>query len=305
MRTRTNMRINQPIDPVFKRRVIIANPYSSRNWPLIIGIFLILIVGGLATAVFLNPNLIKSIQTLGDNLIVEKPTSTKSANLEISEPTPPTPPTPTLPIPSVPQSPPSIDINLLLDKARLQLAKAQFISPKGDNAYETYQTLVKTAPQQAQPILDEIVAWYFKQAKKYISINRLTQPKGENAYDKYQQLKEIAPEHQSTQALLNQIVKLLHKKAKQQMRRQFYTTPKNNNAVRTYQHILNLSPNDTIAENALSEIAQKYYQWAISKKNRRRYKASMTYIEKGLLAKPDDAELNELKLVVSSLINKR
>jgi tetratricopeptide (TPR) repeat protein len=292
------MRINQPIDPVFRKRVIIANPYSSTNWPLIIGIVMIIIVSGLATAVYFNADLIQSIKTktLGNNLTVEKPTSTKSANLEISEPKPPIVPKP---------PPPSIDINLLLTKANTQLAKAQFVSPKGDNAYETYQALVKTAPQQAQPILDEIVAWYFKQAQQYISINRLTQPKGENAYDKYQQLRQIAPEHQSTQALLSQIVKLLHKKAKQQMRRQFYTTPKNNNAVRTYRHIVNISPNDAIAENALTEIAKKYYKWAISRKNRRQYKACMTYIEKGLQAKPDDAELNELKLVVNSLINKQ
>jgi len=297
MPTRTNMRIHQPIDPVFKKRVIIANPYSSTNWPLIIGIFLILIVGSLATVVHFNVDLSQSIKTLGENLIVEKPTSTKSANLEVSEPT--------QPIPSVPKPPPppSIDIDLLLAKAETQLAKAQFLSPKGDNAYETYQTLVKTAPQQAQAILDEIVAWYFKQGEEYISINKLTQPKGDNAYDNYQQLKEIAPEHKSTQALLNQIIKLLHKKGKQQMGKQFYTTPENNNAVSTYQQILNISPNDAIAETALSKIANKYYKWALFRKNRGRYKACMTYIEKGLKAKPDDAELKELKLVVSSKLS--
>ena len=113
-------------------------------------------------------------------------------------------------------------------------------------------------------------------------------------------MRQIAPKHETTQALVSEIVTLLHQKAKQQMRRQFYTTPKNNNAVRTYRHILNLSPNDVIAQNALSKIAKKYYKWAISKKNRRQYKASLNYIEKGLLAKPDDVELNELKLEMSS-----
>ncbi len=296
MRTQINMRINQPIDPVFKKRVVIANPYPSRKWPLIIGICFIF--SGLITAIYFNADIIQSSKILSDNLIVEKPTSTTQeelANLELSEVNK----TITQPVPSVPE-PPSIDSDLLLAKAKTQLAKAQFTSPKGDNAYETYQALVKTAPQQAQPILDKIVAWYFKQTKKYISINKLTQPKRGNAYDKYQQLKEIAPEHQSTQVLLTQIVKLLHKKAKRQMRRQFYTTPENNNAVRTYRHIVNISPNDAIANNALTEIAKKYYKWAISRKNQGRYKASLNYIEKGLQAKPDDTELNELKLVVSS-----
>jgi hypothetical protein len=289
MRTHTNMRINQPIDPVFKKRVIIANPYPSRNWSLIIGI--IFIISGLTTVVYFGSDLIQSIQTIGDNLIVEKPTNKKSANLEISEPT--------QPIPSAPKPPP-INIDLLLAKANTQLAKEQFILPENDNAYETYQTLVKTAPEQAQPILDEIVAWYFQQAKKYISINRLTQPKAENAYDTYQQLRKIAPEHQSTLALSSQLIKLLHKKAKQQMRKQFYTTPKNNNAVRTYSHIINIFPNDVVANNALTEIAKKYYKWAIKRQKRRQYKACMTYIEKGLKARPDDVKLNELKQVMSS-----
>jgi len=294
MRTRTNMRINPPIDPVFKKRVIIANHYSSTNWPLIIGIFMI--VGGLlATAVKFNQEIIQYIKAFETNLIVEKPTNTKPANLEIAEPKPPI----------VPKPPPAIDINLLLATAKTQLSKAQFVSPKGDNAYETYQDIVKTAPQQAQPILDEIIAWYFKQGKEYISIGKLTQPEGDNAYDKYLQLREIAPKHQSTQALANQIVKLLHKKGKRQMRKQFYTTPENNNAVSTYRHIVNISPNDAIAETALTKIAKKYYKWAISRKNRKRYKASMTYIEKGLQAKPEDAKLKELKLVVSSLITNR
>ncbi len=294
MRTRTNMRINPPIDPVFKKRVIIANHYSSTNWPLIISIFLILIVGGLA--IKFNTDIIQMVNKIGENFLVEKPTNTKSANLEISEPKPPIEPKP--------PAPPSIDINLLLATAKTQLAKAQIVLPKGDNAYETYQALVKTAPQQAQPILDEIIAWYFKQGQEYISIAKLTQPKGDNAYDNYQQLRKIAPKHQSTLALASQIVKLLHKKGKKQMQRQFYTTPENNNAVSTYRHIVNIFPNDAIAETALTKIAKKYYKWAISRKNRKRYKASMTYIEKGLQAKPDDAKLKELKLVVSSLITK-
>jgi ribosomal protein L22 len=232
----------------------------------------------------------------------------------------------------------------LLAEARKQIELERFTSPAGDNAYETYQALLKIAPQQAQEVLETLVAWYFKQAKKYLSKNPLTQRTRNKAYKMYQKLSEIAPQHQSTQTLSSDIIDMLTLQAKRQFQKKRLTTPKNDNAYTTYQQmlivapssretqrllktlvdrllaqalrqmenskytrpendnatdtyhkVLKISPDNAEAQNGINKIAMRYYKLAETKKRLGRFKASMTWIERGLQVAPDNPELNQLK----------
>jgi tetratricopeptide (TPR) repeat protein len=235
-------------------------------------------------------------------------------------------------------------IKQLLKKSAIQIRRTRFTSPKGDNAYETYQALLKIAPQEAEILLDKIVAWYYERGRKYIEENKLTQPESGNAWQMYQKIDEIAPQHPNTQALftdmiatlnqqatqyldnnnwvnnngesaytiyqqlnviapqadktqqlLNTIIDGLLEQAQQQMAQQKYTTPDNDNAADTYKKILEIAPTHIKAAEGLEEIVQKYYRLALLRKNQKRYKGSMIWINRGLQVNPAHQKLNELK----------
>jgi len=141
----------------------------------------------------------------------------------------------------------------LLIKAKKQIAKLQFTTPKGNNAYETYHILLKIAPQSAQPILDEIVAWYFKRGQYYIDTNRLTQPARGNAYKMYQKIYDIAPPHPMRQQLLSQLIEGFKQRIQYQLKRKRVTRPKNNNAYDSFQEIRAIMPENQEIQ-ALSNI---------------------------------------------------
>jgi tetratricopeptide (TPR) repeat protein len=287
------MRINSPTDPFFKDRIKITKvPHPLKKWTMMIGIILLSVM-----VYYRFPDIIQHITPEITRPIAHEDTHT----LTLSHSPKTVAPTEqleneTVVVSTVPVTKSSETVERLLAKAKAQIAKTQYTSPKADNAYETYQTLLKTAPQQAQQILDTIVAWYFEQAQKYISTSQLIQPKGDNAYNKYQQLREIAPQHQTTQTLLSHIVDALNQRAKQQMAKHRYTTPKNDNAADTYRQILKIAPDNAQALNGLNEIIEKYYGLALREQKRGRYKASMIWIERGLQIDPDNPKLNQLKL---------
>ncbi|MDM8557499.1 hypothetical protein [Candidatus Parabeggiatoa sp. HSG14] len=149
-------------------------------------------------------------------------------------------------------------IEQLLAKANTQITKKRFTSPKGDNAYETYQILSEKAPQQAQSILDIIVSWYFEQGKKYISKNKLTKPRQRgNAHKMYQKLIEIAPQHQNTQTLLNDILDVLSQRAKKQFSEDRLVKPRGNNTYETYQEMLTVAPEKRETQRLFNRIINR------------------------------------------------
>ena len=131
----------------------------------------------------------------------------------------------------------SAQIASLLAKAKSQLKRTRLTSPQGDNAYETYQILHKIAPQEADSILDNIIAWYYEQGQKYLQRGRLTGTRN-NAYQMYQKIKAIAPKHPSTALLLQGIIDQLQQQFDKQFQRQQFLNPVGNNAYTTYQELM-------------------------------------------------------------------
>lgn len=229
-------------DPVLRKRLVIgrsAPPFKK----LLMAIGLIVIGIGGAIAYFFPNKLNEVNHSSGVENKTQPVESKTSPTVEIQLPVPPNPPktvsgepppllhpsdpkTPfsseekTLPkeVPPAPakvaETPPPVQPNpnsateiSLFTRVQEQITKQRFTSPPGDNAYETYQALLKIGSPQAQTVLDAIVTWYAEQGQKLVSKDKLTQPEHGNAYEMYQRMKEIAPQHPNTQALLNDIIK--------------------------------------------------------------------------------------------------
>ena len=141
----------------------------------------------------------------------------------------------------------STQITKLLAQAQSQLKLTRLTSPQGDNAYETYQTLRKLAPSEADSILDSIIAWYYEQGQKYLQRGRLTGTPENNAYQMYQKIIAIVPKHPSAAQLLQGIIEQLQQQFDKQLQRRQFLTPIGHNAYTTYQELLEVAvhPQDT------------------------------------------------------------
>lgn len=171
---------------------------------------------------------------------------------------------------------PSIDFeetveNLLLVQAKTQIAKTRLTTPEGDNAYETYQTLLKISPQSAQLVLEDIIEWYFEQGLKFISKDKLAQAKQGNAYEMYQKLNEIAPTHQSTKTLLSEMFDALTQRGQQQLAREQLTSPKGNNAYATYQQMQTVMPNSHQTQEFSEALRKRLFAIASEQMEKHRY----------------------------------
>ncbi|HHB91906.1 MAG TPA: hypothetical protein ENK59_01685 [Thioploca sp.] len=262
------MRINQPVDPVIRKRVrITENSYFITKW-LSILVIVAIISGGIyfgmqssivnqETSLISVPNKISDIPIqdvnsidISDKLLKDNSAETSQINLM--------PVTIQLPVKS--EVKPIIDIQnthleTLLNKANKQIAMKRLTSPKGNNAYETYQIILKEYPQQAQKVLDNIVAWYFTQGKNFINKNRLTTKfNGRNsAYKMYQKLAKIAPNHKDTNGLLNLIITKLDERAKIQLNNDKLI----NNAYIIYQELFKVAPDNLKTKQLLTNIINK------------------------------------------------
>ncbi len=153
----------------------------------------------------------------------------------------------------------SAQIERLLTKANTQIRRTRLTSPQGDNAYETYQALLKVAPQQAQSVLDAIIAWYYEQGQKYLSQDRLTRPKPNNAYHMYQKIHELAPQHPSATALWQSIMSQLQYQFDQQFQQGQFLTPPRDNAYATYQEIRLIAPQSHNSQQLLDKIIEQLF----------------------------------------------
>ena len=286
------MRINQPIDPVIRRRVRITGNSPVITKLLFILIFIAIICSGIYiysgiprmsnqddslnkltvnNKVLDNP--IDSIQGINPADISEKLlkgySEVKSSQIDV---------TPTLPAkldikplvkPVIVDAKQIINLATLLDKANKQIAMKRLTSPKGNNAYETYQIILEKSPQQAQKILDNIVAWYFTQGEKFIGKNRLTTKfKGRgSAYKMYQKIEIIAPNHRDTKNLLNSIITKLDGRAKTQLSNDKLI----NNAYITYQEMFKVAPNNIKTKRLLTNITNNLFTKAKKQITKQQY----------------------------------
>jgi len=162
------------------------------------------------------------------------------------------------------QIPTSADVEKLLTTAERQIRQLRFTTPEGNNAYETYQTLVKIAPDKAAPILDEIVAWYSERGERLLKRDRILRPAQKNAYEMYEKMQAIAPQHPHSKALLENLLSALEEQANQQIDREKLIRPKGDNAQETYQAMLAIAPHHTktqeISDTILAPLFEKAEQ---------------------------------------------
>jgi len=269
------MRINQPIDPVIRSRVHITGDLPFTKWLFLL---IIIVCGGIYIYFSIEPPVISNTPlnteqlTVSDKIVDVSISSIQEVNpTDISEkllkgysdsqppkigPTPVAINIPESQVVSVVKptaivdNKPVANLKLLLDKANKQIAMKRLTSPKDNNAYNTYQTILKEYPQEAQKILDDIVAWYFEQGEKFVSKNRLTTKfkRRGSAYKMYQKLLEIAPNHQSTKTLFNKIITELNLSAEQQLDKSV------DDAYATYNTMLEIAPDNQNTKSLLTKI---------------------------------------------------
>jgi len=199
----------------------------------------------------------------------------------------------------------SDSVESLLAKAKKQIANKRFTTPANDNAYETYQQLLEKAPKKAQPILDDIVAWYFKKGEKYLKKGKVIHPrKRGNAYKMYEKMRELAPQHQNTQNLQHDIIFALDKQAliqiKKNKSKRFYSE----NIYAIYQYMFAVAPTHEKTQRLLETLVYRLLATAAKQMNKKDYttpkndNATKTY-RKILKISPENIEAkNGIKKIV-------
>jgi len=154
------------------------------------------------------------------------------------------------------------EINRLLEKSATQIRRTRFTSPKGDNAYETYQALRKIASQEAEILLDKIVAWYYERGQKYVEENKLTQPKSGNALQMYQKIHQLAPQHPNTQALFNNMLTTLTQQAAEYIEQKNWLNDTDESAYTVYQQLNLIAPQQEKTQQLFNTIVGSLSQQA-------------------------------------------
>jgi tetratricopeptide (TPR) repeat protein len=247
-----SMRIKQGQDPVFKDRVLINNPSfpgiqrksGAGKW--VGAVLLASSLGGAAYYFYPTSNTTSQpvpatpVETVAAKPSEVKPTLKPStAAHKAHEPSKP----------AVVAAPQPDTAESLLNKARGQIAKLRLTSPEGDNAYATYQALMKLDPKQAQSILDEIVGWYVEQNNKLIEKEKFSE-----AHKNYEKLRELAPQHSSVPKLFDDILLALKHRIEVQLAAEHVLLPKNDSAFAHYQELHNLAPEQAATKQVLQKL---------------------------------------------------
>lgn len=148
----------------------------------------------------------------------------------------------------------------LLTRAKEQISRTRLTLPAGDNAYETYQSLMKISPKDAEQILEAIAQWHYEQGGKLIKQDKLTSPNKGNAYQLYEKMKELVPTHPNTQKLLDEILQGFEERAKKQMAS---SNPADKNGVyNTCKEISQLAPNHPAVKSCFNQVATELLERA-------------------------------------------
>ena len=284
------LHIESPTDSVLQDRMEIAhNHRASSKAPLAFSVLVVGLLGGLGWYFYAPPQAQstvpsheQTVQTVAAVMppvsqpaehvhkTAEKPTLTTTPVKPENPPPANKPaevkeikPAPVLQTKAVtPPSPPPPAANPatkeeLLARAREQISRTRLTLPAGDNAYETYQSLVKIAPAESAQILDAIALWHYEQGLKLIQQDKLTSPAKGNAYQLYEKMKELVPAHPDTQKLLDNILQGFEQRAKKQIKSSNVLTPEKNSAYSTCKEIAQLAPDHKTTKSCLEQVANE------------------------------------------------
>jgi serine/threonine-protein kinase PpkA len=198
----------------------------------------------------------------------------------------------------------------LLIRAKTQLKGQRLARPKGDNAYESYQSVLALDANhsQAQEGLKLIAKRYEEFAKNKhkagdLMISLAMAERG----------LEVDPKHAGLLALRKNIASLLDEEyankskvdqllslAQKQFKEGKLTRPKSGNAQASYSAVLEMEPNNQAARTGLRAIMERYYTLAHDKQSSGKTAEALTVVEEGLRAFPQHTGLRELHREIDS-----
>ncbi|MEZ5672138.1 MAG: hypothetical protein R3E08_07020 [Thiotrichaceae bacterium] len=272
------LHIESPTDSVLQDRMKISHRHRvATEKPIALMVLIIGLIGGgwylYAQSSSPTPVIeqVQQVAAVPEN--VTPPPTTPAAPTLTTTPVKPTTPKPESvpqPAPETPApvlqtqavvptvAPKAVNKEELLARAKLQISRTRLTLPAGDNAYETYQALVKISPTDAAQILDAIAQWHYEQGTKFIKQDKLTSPShGGNAYQFYEKMKELIPEHPDTQKLLDDILQGFEVRAKKQIKSNNVLSPEKNSAYATCKEMAQLAPDHKTVKSCLNQVANE------------------------------------------------
>lgn len=206
----------------------------------------------------------------------------------------------------------------LLALAETQMSASHLMAPEGDNAYGTYQQVLKLEPgnEVARNGIEEIASRIPANAReKYQSgsleeslalVNQGLQANPRNARlmaldEQIQEAVRRKLQAENKQERINELLEL----AKQQIQAVKLTLPAGNNALESYQQVLSLDANNAKAKAGLREIAGRYTQLAQDKRAAGDLQEALAMAERGLAIEPKHPMLQSLREDISREIDKR
>ncbi|MEH6823596.1 MAG: SUMF1/EgtB/PvdO family nonheme iron enzyme [Motiliproteus sp.] len=218
-------------------------------------------------------------------------------------------------------------LQALMARADRQVRLERFTRPSGDNAYESYRSMLQIDPNNAQAetalrALAETLQSKAEHARAQADYGQsltliaaglqvspsdtgLRELKKRVLAEQQTQVKTIvqtrhAQRKREAQVRDRQINQLLAR-AQNQLAALRLTRPPGNNAYETYQAILKIDPGSDAASRGIYSIADQLYQLALGNKQRGELGTSVDQIEQGLAIAPEHPALQTLRQQLTGL----
>jgi serine/threonine-protein kinase PpkA len=199
-------------------------------------------------------------------------------------------------------------VDLLLSQAERQIAASRLTEPDGDNAYQSYQYVLKLNPKDKQAVngLQKIADRFEQQALSKQRAARLG-----DALSLTARGLSVDPEHEGLLTLQKVLTQQVQKQrqqqkvarlllqAEQQLKTSRLTQPAGENALHSYREVLGLDPQNRQALSGLQKIADRFQQLARSKLHEARPEEGLKLIAQGLAVVPQHKGLLALQQELS------
>lgn len=202
----------------------------------------------------------------------------------------------------------------LRTRVNAQLAAGHFTEPAGDNANETYAKILELEPQdaKAEAGLDSMAHRFEQQARASLKDGEYA--KSLSFIEEGLTVRAGQPDLLALRKQVNaglrrrgeqQRIEALLQQSERQLGASRLDAPRGDNALESYREILKLNANEQRARLGIQKIADHYLREAKHSQSAGDLQASLEWIEKGLHALPEHAELTRLKTQISQASNRK
>ncbi|MBT7409733.1 MAG: protein kinase [Methylococcales bacterium] len=207
-----------------------------------------------------------------------------------------------------------LKIRLLLEKAKEQMAVSKLISPEGDNAYGTYQTILSVEKDEVRALngIKEIGDRYYRSAKQKQNQRNL-----QDALTTVNDALSVIRNHRDLITLQRQIQTQISDKEKYKRQQvalkkrveRLLKTANNQvskarlrDAYLSYKKLKRMAPSDQRINRLLPKITDKYVVIARNQQRRGKLNNALSTIQQGLAVSPDNNQLLTLRSQINSQI---